>query len=48
MAKSQGVGGRALSPMYLDAHAEQGLVLGFSGFEPDRIRDAALRLCALL
>jgi GntR family transcriptional regulator/MocR family aminotransferase len=47
-AKSGGVGARALSPMYLNHISEQGLVLGFSGFDPPVIRDAARRLCALL
>ena len=47
-AKAAGIGARALSPMYIDAPATQGLVLGFSGFGPDEIRDAAIRLCALL
>jgi GntR family transcriptional regulator/MocR family aminotransferase len=47
-ARAQGIGARALSPMYLDARAEQGLVLGFSGFDPARVRDAARRLCGLL
>jgi GntR family transcriptional regulator/MocR family aminotransferase len=47
-AKEAGVGARALSPMYIDAPRQQGLVLGFSAFAPDVIRDAAIRLCALL
>jgi len=47
-ARTAGIGGRALSPMYLDATPAQGLVLGFSGFDAAIIRDAAHRLCALL
>ena len=47
-AKETGIGARALSPMYLGGKPEQGLVLGFSAFAPDVIRDAAIRLCALL
>ena len=47
-AKAAGVGARALSPMFVDAPPEQGLVLGFSSFGPDAIQDAAIRLCALL
>jgi GntR family transcriptional regulator / MocR family aminotransferase len=47
-AKAAGVGARALSPMFVDAPPQQGLVLGFSSFGPDAIRDAAIRLCGLL
>ena len=47
-AKTGSIGARALSPMYLNHASEQGLVLGFSGFDPAVIRDAARRLCALL
>jgi len=47
-AKTAGVGARALSPMYIGLPRQQGLVLGFSAFAPDVIRDAAIRLCALL
>src|SRR5262249_29727831 len=47
-AKARNIGARALSPMYLGDACEQGLVLGFSGFDPAIIRDAALRLCELL
>lgn len=47
-ARMAGVGGRALSPMFLAAPPAQGLVLGFSGFDPDDVREAAIRLCALL
>ena len=47
-AKEAGIGARALSPMYIGGKPEQGLVLGFSAFAPDIIRDAAIRLCALL
>lgn len=41
---AEGVGARALSPMYVDAPARQGLVLGFSGFEPDVLTSAARRI----
>ena len=47
-AKDAGIGARALSPMYIGGKPEQGLVLGFSAFTPDVIRDAAIRLCTLL
>ena len=47
-AKANGIGARALSPMYVDAEPVQGLVLGFSGFDSSIIRAAALGLCALL
>ena len=47
-AKSRGIGGRALSPMYVGAEPVEGLVLGFSGFDPQVIHAAALGLCALL
>lgn len=46
--KDAGIGARALSPMYIGGKAGQGLVLGFSAFTPDVIRDAAIRLCTLL
>lgn len=47
-AKAEGVGARALSPLFVAAPPVQGLVLGFSSFSNDAIRDAALRLCAIL
>jgi GntR family transcriptional regulator/MocR family aminotransferase len=47
-AKVAGVGVRALSPMYIGAPRQQGLVMGFSAFTPDVIRDATMRLCKLL
>ena len=47
-AAKAGIGARALSPMYIGGKPQQGLVLGFSAFAPDVIRDAAIRLCALL
>lgn len=40
-AEAAGVAVRALSPMYLDAPARQGLVLGFSGFSVEALRRAA-------
>jgi GntR family transcriptional regulator / MocR family aminotransferase len=47
-AKAAGVGARALSPLFITAPPQQGLVLGFSSFGNDAIRDAAIRLCAVL
>jgi len=47
-AKEAGIGARALSPMYIGGKPERGLVLGFSAFTSDAIRDATIRLCALL
>ncbi|MFO1147561.1 MAG: PLP-dependent aminotransferase family protein [Alsobacter sp.] len=42
-ARHAGLGARALSPMYLEAPARQGLVIGFSGFEPAVIETVARR-----
>jgi GntR family transcriptional regulator/MocR family aminotransferase len=47
-AAEAGIGARALSPMYIGGKPELGLVLGFSAFAPDAIRDATIRLCELL
>ena len=47
-AKAAGVGGRALSPMFIAAPPQQGLVLGFAGFTPEALGAAAIKLCALL
>ncbi|WP_342641949.1 PLP-dependent aminotransferase family protein [Rhodoligotrophos ferricapiens] len=47
-AQAAGIGCRALSPMYVDAKPEQGLVLGFSGFSDSELTGAAERLCDLL
>lgn len=47
-AKDAGIGARALSPMYIGGKPAHGLVLGFSAFTPDIIRDAAIRLCEFL
>ncbi|WP_245196666.1 PLP-dependent aminotransferase family protein [Labrys sp. LIt4] len=41
---AEGVGARALSPMYLSAPARQGLVLGFSGFGAVALESAAGRI----
>lgn len=43
-----GLGGRALSEMFLSRPPEQGLVLGFSGFAPDELKAAGRRLGTLL
>ncbi|MGO4713496.1 MocR-like pyridoxine biosynthesis transcription factor PdxR [Bradyrhizobium sp. 2TAF24] len=47
-AEASGVAVRALSPMYLDAPARQGLVLGFSGFSVEALRRAARTLGEVL
>jgi GntR family transcriptional regulator / MocR family aminotransferase len=43
-----GIGTRALSPMFIDAPPQHGLVLGFSGFSTGELRTAALKLCRIL
>jgi GntR family transcriptional regulator/MocR family aminotransferase len=48
VAAAHGIGLRALSPMYRDAIPVSGLVLGFSGFAADALRDAAARLGEIL
>lgn len=48
LADAAGVSVRALSPMFVSAPPQQGLVLGFSGFSASELRDAALRLSAVL
>ncbi len=47
-ARAAGAGARALSPMFIEAPPTRGLVLGFSGFSSEAVRDAARRLCAVL
>jgi GntR family transcriptional regulator/MocR family aminotransferase len=47
-ARAVGAGPRVLSPMFIDAPPAQGLVLGFSGFTSEAVREAAIRLCAVL
>jgi GntR family transcriptional regulator/MocR family aminotransferase len=47
-AKAEGVGARALSPLFIAAPPVQGLVLGFSSFGNEAIKAAAMRLCAVL
>ncbi|ODN69716.1 HTH-type transcriptional regulatory protein GabR [Methylobrevis pamukkalensis] len=47
-AVAAGVDARPLSSLYLSASPQAGLVLGFSGFEPDRLREAGRRLQDLL
>ena len=47
-AQMAGAGARALSPMFIAAPPTQGLVLGFSGFTSDAVRDTAIRLCTVL
>ena len=42
-ARRVGLGTKALSPMYLHALPRQGLVIGFSGFAPDVLEQAARR-----
>lgn len=43
-ADALGLAPRALSPMYLDAPSQNGLVLGFSGFSADELRAGAAGL----
>lgn len=47
-AASAGVAARPLSPLYLGAPPRQGLVLGYSGFDPHQIRAAAALLGRVL
>ena len=42
-AKETGFGAKALSPLYLGVPARRGLVIGFSGFPPEVMADAARR-----
>ncbi|WLS06517.1 PLP-dependent aminotransferase family protein [Shinella sumterensis] len=48
MARKAGLGVRALSAMAVTQPPRQGLVIGFSGFAPDVLRDAASRFAAAL
>ncbi len=48
MARKAGLGVRALSAMAVTQPPRQGLVIGFSGFAPAVLRDAALRFAAAL
>ena len=41
LAQAGGLGSRRLSQMFLKAPAQQGLVIGYSGFETAEIRAAA-------
>jgi len=43
-ATAAGVGARALSSMYIDGPARQGMVLGFSGFSNETLTAATVRL----
>lgn len=45
--RAAGLGARALSPLYLEAPARHGLVVGFSGFAPDALYAAALGLAGI-
>jgi len=47
-AHAAGVGVRALSPMFVDARPWDGLVLGFSGYAPEDLRAAAVKIGALV
>ncbi len=47
-AKAAGIGSRALSPMFIAAPPVQGLVLGFSAFGNEAVREAAIRLCTVI
>jgi GntR family transcriptional regulator/MocR family aminotransferase len=42
-ARETGFGAKALSPLYLGVPARRGLVIGFSGFPPEVMADAARR-----
>ena len=46
IARHAGLGVRALSTMAVTETPRQGLVIGFSGFSPDILRDAAMRFAA--
>ena len=46
IARKAGLGVRALSTMAVTETPRQGLVIGFSGFSPDVLRDAAMRFAA--
>ena len=43
-ARRDGVVTKPVSPLYLEAPARSGLVLGYSGFDPHQLRSAAVRL----
>jgi GntR family transcriptional regulator/MocR family aminotransferase len=47
-AKQQGIYVRALSSLYLEAVSRKGLLLGFSGFEPNALRAAATHLARII
>lgn len=47
-AKEIGFGAKALSPLYLGVPARRGLVIGFSGFPPEVMADAARRFLSEL
>jgi DNA-binding transcriptional MocR family regulator len=42
LAQTGGLASRRLSDMFIQAPAQQGLVIGYSGFEADEVRTAAL------
>ena len=46
IARKAGLGVRALSTMAVTETPRQGLVIGFSGFSPDILREAAMRFAA--
>jgi GntR family transcriptional regulator / MocR family aminotransferase len=48
LARSAGLGARALSSMYVSGAPAHGLVIGFSGFTGEELRLAASRFAALL
>jgi GntR family transcriptional regulator/MocR family aminotransferase len=48
LAKETGLTCRRLSEMYVGAPPMQGLVIGFSGFEPNDIGAAAARAASLM
>lgn len=48
LARKAGLGARALSTMAVTHPPRQGLVIGFSGFAPDVLQEAAARFAAML
>jgi len=47
-ARAVGFGVKALSPLYMAPTDRRGLVIGFSGFEPEVLAQAARRFVARL
>jgi GntR family transcriptional regulator/MocR family aminotransferase len=47
-ARAEGIACRALSRLYLEAPPRPGLMLGFTGFRPEQLKEPAERLAALI